>query len=146
MITYTTSNSDETAKVGAKLASQLRGGEVVCLTGPLGSGKTTFVTGFIRHFLPDARVLSPTFTLVRQYQTNHPTIKHIYHLDLYRLKERADVAGLGVEEYMNKPDTVVLIEWPEKLEPHDVGYRYDVCLTTVKCFFRKIRITSDNIL
>ncbi len=116
MTTHITSNSDETKLLGAKLAARMRGGEVICLTGDLGSGKTTFVTGFIRHFLPNVRVLSPTFTLVRHYTVRHGTIRHIYHMDLYRLKQRADIAQLGIEEYIHSLDSVVLVEWPEKIQ------------------------------
>lgn len=126
MTVYTTSNSDETATLGAKLAARMWGGEVICLTGELGSGKTTFVTGFIRHFLPNARVVSPTFTLVRQYAVNHAAIEHIYHLDLYRLKQRADVVHLGIEEYINSPEAIVLVEWPEKIQKFSSGKKIEI--------------------
>lgn len=146
MTVYTTSHADETATLGANLAARMRGGEVICLTGELGSGKTTFVTGFIRHFLPHARVLSPTFTLVRQYTVKHAAIRHIYHLDLYRLKQHADIAHLGIEEYMNSPDTVVLVEWPERLSDTHATHRIDMQFAVLADIRRSITVSPKNIL
>lgn len=123
MSIYTTSSRDETATLGRTVAGKMGGGEVICLSGELGSGKTVFVTGFVHYFLPHIRVLSPTFTLIRKYQTHQKNVKHIYHLDLYRLSESADILSLGVQEYVNRPDTVVLIEWPEKVPELSVKKR-----------------------
>src|SRR5882724_181061 len=77
-----------TLRFGAKLAAALRQGDVVALTGGLGSGKTALARAVIRSYLPDEEVPSPTFTLVQSYDTpNFP----IWHVDLYRLATARDV-------------------------------------------------------
>lgn len=112
---------EETRSIAGHLAQTLRGEEVICFSGELGAGKTTFISGLISYFLPHARVLSPTFTLIRTYQTNHPVIKEIFHLDLYRLHDAAALDQIGISEMLHRPDGVTLIEWPERLETKDIG-------------------------
>lgn len=113
---YITKNHNQTMGLGRRLASTLEGGVVICLTGELGAGKTTFVSGLINYFKQDTRVLSPTFIIVRHYRIEHDKIKNIYHIDLYRMDDIASIRDLGILELFNKPDTVVAIEWPEKME------------------------------
>lgn len=112
---YITKNSEETKKLGKKVGKSLHGGEVLCLYGDLGAGKTTFLTGCITYFVPKSRILSPTFIIVRHYLASHATIKNIYHIDLYRLEKSEEISPLGLSEFMHKPDTVVAIEWAERL-------------------------------
>lgn len=142
MPVYETSTAQETAKLGVRFAKQLQGGEAICLSGPLGSGKTTFVTGLVGHFLPVTRVLSPTFTLIRQYRVAHPTILHIYHLDLYRLSGNAAMRNLGLEDYINQPGTVVLIEWPEKLKEVSLKKRIEISFSIADDTKRVITVSS----
>ncbi len=112
---YITKNPEETKLLAKKLASTLRGGEVICLYGELGAGKTVFVKGVIDYFLPGKKVLSPTFIIVRHYYPQNSAIKNILHVDLYRLSETYEIQSLGLNEFMTKPDSIVLIEWAEKL-------------------------------
>jgi tRNA threonylcarbamoyladenosine biosynthesis protein TsaE len=99
---------EATEALGAALAEALEPGDVVCLSGPLGAGKTRFVAGLARGLAAAARVRSPTFTLVHTYVGRVP----LTHVDLYRL-ESADVAGLGLEEALERGALVV--EWGERL-------------------------------
>lgn len=113
---YITKNSNQTMGLGRRLASTLMGSEVLCLSGELGAGKTTFVSGLVNYFKPDTRVLSPTFIIVRHYSVKHKRIKYIYHIDLYRLDDLSGIRDLGIPELFNKPDNVIAIEWPEKMK------------------------------
>lgn len=110
-----TKTAGETRKLGAKIGEGLRGGSVVALLGNLGSGKTTFASGMIGYFTEKTRILSPTYNIVRHYspkEKNGP-IKHIFHLDLYRLKSPSEVLNLGVWDLVGQSDTLVVVEWPE---------------------------------
>ena|SRR3990167_10028432 len=113
---YITNDARQTRKLGEKQASLLKGGEVLCLFGELGAGKTTFISGLINYFKPNTRVLSPTFIIVRHYRIDHIKIKNIYHIDLYRLDDLAAIIDLGILELFNKPDNIIAIEWPEKMK------------------------------
>jgi tRNA threonylcarbamoyladenosine biosynthesis protein TsaE len=82
----------------------------ICLEGDLGAGKTTFARGFLRGFGHTGRVPSPTYTLVEPYDVGD---YRIYHLDLYRLHDGAELEYLGISE-MTEPGNVLLIEWPSR--------------------------------
>jgi len=98
--------------LGEGVGSLLDAGDVVSLTGDLGAGKTTLVQGAVRGLgVSDEPVVSPTFTLVRQY---HGTVP-IYHLDVYRLDRVQEVIDLGFEEYLD-PDGVTFVEWGDAIE------------------------------
>ena len=85
----------------------------VILRGDLGAGKTTLVKGWVEALKAGSAedVISPTFTLVHEYQGPKA---HIYHLDLYRLETERDLATLGLEEMAGGPDALILAEWGEK--------------------------------
>ena len=101
----------ETRNIAIEFASKLRGNEKICLIGPLGSGKTTFVRGFVAAFGIDSRdVQSPTFTLVREYGSK----KKIYHVDLYRLDQETEIFEAGIHELLFGDD-LVLVEWADRL-------------------------------
>lgn len=107
-------SENETRKFAAQFARLLRGDEKICLVGPLGSGKTTFVRGFVEAFdVPAQDVSSPTFTLVREYGRR----KKIYHVDLYRLEKEEEIFEAGIYELLSGDD-LVLIEWADKLEKY----------------------------
>jgi tRNA threonylcarbamoyladenosine biosynthesis protein TsaE len=107
-VTHETGSPDATEALGARFAASLETGDVIGLIGPLGSGKTRFVTGLARGAAATGRVRSPTFTLVNEY-TGRPTL---VHLDLYRV-DPGEVAGLGLEELIERGAMVV--EWAERL-------------------------------
>jgi tRNA threonylcarbamoyladenosine biosynthesis protein TsaE len=98
----------ETEALGAALAPALEPGDVICLEGPLGAGKTRFVTGLARGLAAAARVRSPTFTLVHTYAGRLP----LTHVDLYRLAA-AEAEGLGLEEALE--EGALVVEWGERL-------------------------------
>ena len=100
-----------TSALAADLAACARGGDVIGLSGPLGSGKTTFARAFIRARLGTDEVPSPTFTLVETYEA--ATGPAVWHFDLYRLDSPQEAYELGIEDAF--AEGIALIEWPERL-------------------------------
>ena len=100
-----------TRALAADLARRSRQGDVIGLSGPLGSGKTTFARAFIAARIGAGEVPSPTFTLVEVYQSL--TGAAVWHFDLYRLEKPEDAYELGIEDAF--ADGISLIEWPERL-------------------------------
>jgi tRNA threonylcarbamoyladenosine biosynthesis protein TsaE len=84
---------------------------LITLHGELGAGKTTLVQAICRGLGVAEPVTSPTFALIHEY---HATRGRVVHCDLYRLESPSAVVSLGLEEYLGEPDTIVLIEWPER--------------------------------
>lgn len=108
-----TKSAQETKRFGEKFANNLKGGEIVALVGDLGNGKTTFVQGLARGFGIKNRIISPTFILRRDYQGK----KKLCHIDLYRIEEgvEKEFRNLGTDELFGSSDTIVVIEWAEKV-------------------------------
>lgn len=101
-----------TARLGAAVAALLRPGEAVCLSGPLGAGKSTLARALVRTLTtPDEEVPSPTFTLVQFYEG--PGLA-VAHFDLYRLSDPDEAYEIGLDEALDGGAAV--IEWPERLE------------------------------
>lgn len=84
---------------------------VLAFVGPIGAGKTTFIKKLVHSYgYDEADITSPTFNYVNIYRTKH---KLIYHFDLYRLHTQEDFLEAGFQEYLDDPDALVIIEWPE---------------------------------
>ena len=107
-----TSSAEETEAAGARLAQRLRPGDVVLVSGELGSGKTTFVRGAARALGVRGPVPSPTFT-IGQVLAGSPDVAH---LDLYRLGSLAGEDPALLDDYLT-PDRVAFVEWPAVGEP-----------------------------
>jgi tRNA threonylcarbamoyladenosine biosynthesis protein TsaE len=105
----TTHSAGETAASGRAFAAELMPGDVVALSGPLGSGKTQFVRGVCEGLGASGHLSSPSFTLIHEYPAPFGMVAHI---DLYRIRSRAELAELGIEEYFNDR-CIACIEWPE---------------------------------
>jgi tRNA threonylcarbamoyladenosine biosynthesis protein TsaE len=111
-----------TQALGRQLAASLRPGDAVCLTGPLGAGKSTLARALIRALTTqDEEVPSPTFTLVQFYET--PSFA-LAHFDLYRLSDPDEAYEIGLDEALN--GGVALIEWPQRLEGRLPPNRLDI--------------------
>lgn len=101
-------SENQTRRLGARMANLLQPGDVLGLVGDLGSGKTRWVQGVCQGLGVTEPVVSPTFTLVNEYQGRWP----IYHIDLYRLTTASEVLTFGLEDYLSGPG-ISLIEWAE---------------------------------
>jgi tRNA threonylcarbamoyladenosine biosynthesis protein TsaE len=111
-----------TARLGEAIAAELKAHEAVCLTGPLGAGKSTLARALVRALTtPGEDVPSPTFTLVQFYEG--PRLK-VAHFDLYRLSSPDEAYEIGLDEALD--DGAAVIEWPERLEGHLPADRLDV--------------------
>ena len=106
-LTVATASAEETEAVAARLAERLRSGDVVTISGELGSGKTTFVRGACRAFEVRVPVTSPTFTIGHRYRGR----VDVCHLDLFRFSGFAPAEWGDLEPYFE--DAVVFVEWPE---------------------------------
>lgn len=105
-----TQGEDETRRLGARLAALLGPGDVVLLSGPLGSGKTCLAQGIAAGLGVREPVTSPTFALVNEYDAT----PRLYHMDFYRLERPSEILELGFEEYFYG-DGVTVVEWPERV-------------------------------
>jgi tRNA threonylcarbamoyladenosine biosynthesis protein TsaE len=106
-------DEEATLAFGAILAAALADGGIITLRGNLGSGKTTLSRGLLRALGHKGPVKSPTYTLVEPYEIG---ARKIFHYDLYRLNDPAELEYLGLRDFIDK-QTLTLIEWPEKGEP-----------------------------
>ena len=97
---------EETIAAAERFAAELKGGDVVLLSGELGAGKTTFTKGIARALGVKEQVTSPTFTIIKEYRGAR---LYLYHMDMYRLSD--DLVELGLEEYLGKKEGVSVIEW-----------------------------------
>jgi tRNA threonylcarbamoyladenosine biosynthesis protein TsaE len=128
----------ETEAVGARLAHSLRSGDVVTVSGELGSGKTTFVRGACRELGIDVPITSPTFTVGHRYPGN-PAVSH---LDLFRFQGFSPAEWGDLEPYFQ--DSVCFVEWPEAASGALPTPRVAVRLSHVDRERRLIELRSDD--
>lgn len=101
---------EETWRLAAELARELKPGDVLCLEGELGAGKTTFTQGLAHALGVPGRVTSPTFCIVQEH-AGEKTL--LVHMDLYRLHGEDDVLAIGWEDYLAR-GAILVVEWPER--------------------------------
>ena len=108
-----TRSAEETIAWGREFAGRLQAPILVLLTGELGSGKTTLTKGIVAGLgaAAEDEVTSPTFTIVHEYEGKKV---RLFHLDLYRLETERELLTLGLEEMVEQPDALVVVEWGEK--------------------------------
>ena len=135
--TYTSCSADNTERIAARFARTLRGGEVILLEGKLGAGKTVFVRGLAKGLGIRGRITSPTFVLMRVYRVDSrqslvdsqllrrrslttndlrlTTIRYLVHVDAYRVHDPNELEGIGLLEWIGRPDAVVIVEWGRRI-------------------------------
>lgn len=108
-----TDSPAQTFKVGEHLGRLLQPGDVICLEGELGSGKTCLTQGIGAGLNMPGPINSPTFVFINEYQPNRPG-PYLYHIDLYRIEDPIEAVALGLEDYIYG-DGVTVIEWAERV-------------------------------
>jgi len=103
---------EDTYNIGYEMGRKAKSGQVYCLNGDLGVGKTVFTQGFAKGLGIDEPVNSPTFTIVQEYQGKSMPL---YHFDVYRIADMLEMEEIGYEEYFYG-EGVCLIEWADRIE------------------------------
>ena len=111
-----TKNEKEALNFAKNFAKTLKGGEIIGLSGNLGAGKTIFAKGIAQGLNIKNNINSPTFVLMKVYDAPGKIIKKLVHIDAYRLKNPEDLKAIGALDYMQREDTLTLIEWIENIE------------------------------
>ncbi len=137
-VTVTTESAEATEALAARLASRLAVGDVVAVSGELGSGKTTFVRGACRALGIAAPVTSPTFTIGHRY----PGVVDVSHLDLYRFSGFSDAEWGDLEPYFE--DAIVFVEWPEAGRSVLPPARVSVLLEHAGADVRRLVLAGDD--
>lgn len=119
---YKTTSFKQTKKLANLLARKFlqrrlkqKSALVLALSGDLGSGKTTFIQGFMRGLGVKNKITSPTFVLIKSYKLKVESYKVVYHIDCYRIKNTGELLKLGIKEIFKNPQNIVLIEWAERI-------------------------------
>jgi tRNA threonylcarbamoyladenosine biosynthesis protein TsaE len=102
---------EETEKIAFDIGQTLQSGDIICLGGDLGAGKTAFARGLIKALGVEDYITSPTFSIVNEYIGKY----HIYHFDVYRIKDVDEILDVGFDEYIYG-DGVSIIEWANKIK------------------------------
>ncbi len=139
---FISSSVEQTVRLGVRLGELLEVGDIICLSGELGSGKTALARGIGRGWGAGQRVTSPSFTLVNQY----PRLRDgciLYHVDCYRLKGEGEITTAGLEDILDD-DGVIMIEWPERIESLLPDTRLWIKLRHVSETRRGLRLHSEG--
>ena len=107
---------------------------VLTLSGPLGVGKTAFVQCVARALGVSDVVASSSYVLRSDYETNDVVFKHLVHIDLYRFEDVSEVQSVGWDAILRMPNTLVVVEWPERIETHIPSDSFSIVM----------RFSSDN--
>ena|SRR5579883_1834690 len=119
-----TGSADATRRLGERLGASAEPGDLVCLVGDLGGGKTTFTQGIGTGLgLPAHAISSPTFTLIAEHRGGRLPL---YHLDVYRLSDPSELYHLGFDDYLRQADGLIVIEWADKVAQSLPGDRLQV--------------------
>ena len=140
MYSVITSSPEQTWRIGEMLGALLGPGDIVCLYGDLGAGKTSLSYGIALGLeVKEQYITSPTFTFVNEYEGRVP----FYHIDLYRLKDPEELENIGFEEYLDS-DGVTVIEWAERAEDELPEERLSVYLNYVNENSREIGFLPEG--
>lgn len=120
---YISESPDETKKIAEEIAAELEPGDVLCMYGDLGAGKTAFVQGLAKGLGIKGHITSPTFTIVNEYYGRLT----LYHFDVYRVADPDEMYEIGYEEYVYG-DGVSVIEWPQLIDEILPDKRYSVTI------------------
>lgn len=140
MFSIVTSGPEQTEQIGEALGSLLGPGDLVCLHGDLGAGKTHFSFGIAMGLeVREQYITSPTFAFVNEYEGRIP----FYHIDLYRLKDPSELQGIGFDEYIES-DGATVIEWAERAGDELPAERLSVYLSHLDERSREIGFLAEG--
>ena len=140
MFSVITSSTEQTEELGRVLGTMLEPGDLVCLYGDLGAGKTHFSYGVALGLQVKERyITSPTFTFVNEYEGRIP----LYHIDLYRLKDPSELESIGFEEYVDS-DGATVIEWAERADEDLPDEKLNIYLSDVNEHSREIGFFGEG--
>ena len=111
-IDFISRNPDQTRRIGARIGASLQAGDVICLQGDLGAGKTTFVQGVAQGWGSLDPASSPTFIIVNEYR--RPDGGKLFHMDAYRIDSAPEAEQLDLDSML--AEGALLIEWPERID------------------------------
>jgi tRNA threonylcarbamoyladenosine biosynthesis protein TsaE len=134
-----------TQKIAFDFAKRLKGGETLGLIGELGAGKTAFVKGLAKGLGIKRIINSPTFVVMKVYPVKHTTIKRLVHVDAYRVKTSSALTGIGLEDYINSNDSVVVIEWADLVKGILPKSKIIIKFEHVKNNKRSLKIKNSSI-
>lgn len=137
----TTDSLKKTQNFARDFAKNLKGGDILCLYGNLGSGKTSFVQGLAKGFGIIRRIISPTFIIARRYEMGD---LNLYHIDLYRTQTLQDLLSIGIDEILEGDNNIIAIEWAEKLLDLIPKKRIDLKFEYIDENKRKITIENHE--
>ncbi len=138
MAEYKSKSAQDTEKIAAEFAKTLSPGDVVCLYGEMGVGKTVFTNGLCRALCACEYATSPTFTVVNEYDGGDFPV---YHFDMYRIEDESELLELGFEEYLQSGG-ICIIEWPENIPGSLPRKRIDVHI--LRDSFTERTIITEN--
>lgn len=146
-------NLRDTKKIASEMAKRIikkEGPVVIALYGDLGSGKTKFTQFFARSIGIKDKILSPTFVVMKTFEkfstrakAKIGNFKCFVHIDTYRLKSGKDLLDLGFKEILKDKNSIILIEWPEKIEKLLPSNTIKIHFKTISEKERKIKITNE---
>lgn len=140
MYSVITSSPEQTWRIGEMLGALLGPGDIVCLYGDLGAGKTSLSYGIALGLeVKEQYITSPTFTFVNEYEGRVP----FYHIDLYRLNDPDELENIGFEEYIDS-DGVTVVEWAERAEDELPEERLSVYLHYVNENSREVGFLAEG--
>lgn len=121
---FTSKSQVETQKLAQDFATKIKGAQVICFRGELGTGKTTFIKALLKELGVKQKIVSPTFVILKSF---HPKdikdVETIYHIDAYRIESPEDITGTGIREAIKDKKGLTLIEWADNIKgilPKDV--------------------------
>jgi len=143
-INKVSNSAGQTKTIGRLFAKILKPGDIVLLSGELGAGKTTFVSGIAEGLGYCKDTASPSFTILNIYTAGKKAA--LAHADLYRLESIDDIFNTGIEDYIYSGNIIVLIEWGDKIKDYlekdyvDINFKYDLKDENM----RRVNMKSDN--
>ncbi|KUK10480.1 MAG: hypothetical protein XD50_1232 [Clostridia bacterium 41_269] len=139
MLSFIIKDAEAMKKLGEILGSLLNEGNIVCLSGELGAGKTVLAGGIAKGLGVKEHVTSPTFTLIKEYKGKFP----LYHVDVYRLDDPAEIFELGLDEYLYGQG-VTVIEWADRIKEYLIADYMNIKIEKLGDEKRMVKISSNS--